>query len=164
MKKPGNPSKKTGRAGKAPSAAGKRRPVDCRRFTGYKPCFPGKVCAPDCVDFDPIGTKILIVNLDAMGNVLVTTSILAAIKRKYPTSHISWITLKNAAPLLINNPLIDEIYLWEPESRLILQHMTFDVALNVDKSQALRRLHRERRRRGEAGVRASSQRLRRPAQ
>ncbi len=135
MKKPGTPSKKTARAGKTPFAAGERRPVDCRRFTGYKPCFPGKVCAPDCADFDPIGTKILIVNLDAMGNVLVTTSVLAAIKRKYPTSRIGWITLKNAAPLLLNNPFIDEIYQWEPESRLILQHMTFDVALNVDKSR-----------------------------
>ncbi|MCX5754286.1 MAG: lipopolysaccharide heptosyltransferase family protein [Candidatus Krumholzibacteria bacterium] len=111
------------------------RPVDCRRFTGYKPCLPGKVCGAKCVDFDPIGAKILIVNLDAMGNVLVTTSILPAIKRKYPTSRISWITLKNAAPLLLNNLFIDEIYSWEPESRLILQHMTFDAAFNVDKSR-----------------------------
>lgn len=135
MKKPGSPSKKPARDPKRSNAAGKNKPVDCRRFTGYKPCFPGKACGADCVDFDPIGTKILIVNLDAMGNVLVTTSILAAIKRKYPTSRIGWITLKNAAPLLLNNPLIDEIYLWEPESRLILQHMMFDVALNVDKSR-----------------------------
>jgi ADP-heptose:LPS heptosyltransferase len=128
MKKPIHDPKKS-------KAAGKPRPVDCRRFTGYKPCSPGKRCGADCVDFDPIGTKVLIVNLDAMGNVLVTTSILPAIKRKYPSSHISWITLKNAAPLLLNNPLIDAMYPWEPESWLVLQHMTFDVAFNVDKSQ-----------------------------
>ena len=70
-----------------------------------------------------------------MGNVLVTTSILPAIKRKYPSSHISWITLKNAAPLLLNNPSVDAIYPWEPESWLMLQHMTFDAAFNVDKSR-----------------------------
>ena len=135
MKKPAGPSKKPARDSKRSNAAGKRKPVDCRRFTGYKPCFPGKRCGVDCVDFDPIGTRILIVNLDAMGNVLVTTSILPAIKRKYPSSHISWITLKNAVPLLFNNPFVDAIYPWEPESWLVLQHLTFDAAFNVDKSR-----------------------------
>lgn len=113
----------------------KASPEGCKHFNGYKPCFPDTRCYEDCVDFDPIGTKILIVNLDAMGNVLVTTSILPAIKRKYPQSHITWITLKNAAPLLQNNPHLDKVYLWEPESWLILQHLSFDVVLNVDKSQ-----------------------------
>jgi len=110
-------------------------PPACKHFTGYKPCFPNTNCLEECVRFDPIGTKILIVNLDAMGNVLVTTSILPAIKRKYPQSHVTWITLKNAAPLLANNPLIDCVYLWEPESWLILRHIRFDVIMNVDKSQ-----------------------------
>jgi heptosyltransferase-2 len=70
-----------------------------------------------------------------MGNVLVTTSLLPAIKRKYPDSHITWITLRNACPLLLNNPLIDRVFLWEPESWLILQQLQFDVVMNVDKSQ-----------------------------
>lgn len=99
---------------------------DCKHFTGYKPCFPDTRCYQECVDFSPIGTKILIVNLDAMGNVLVTTSLLPAIKRKYPKSHITWITLKNAAPLLQNNPYLDRVYVWEPESWLVLQQMKFD--------------------------------------
>lgn len=111
------------------------RPPACKHFTGYKPCFPDTDCLEECVRFDPVGTKVLIVNLDAMGNVLVTTSILPAIKRKYPESHITWITLKNAAPLLANNPLIDRVFLWEPESWLILRHIEFDVVMNVDKSQ-----------------------------
>jgi ADP-heptose:LPS heptosyltransferase len=107
----------------------------CKHFNGYKPCFPGVNCLEECKQDDPIGTRILIVNLDAMGNVLVTTSILPAIKRKYPQSTLYWITLKNAAPLLRHNPLIDRVYLWEPESWLVLGQMTFDVVLNVDKSQ-----------------------------
>jgi ADP-heptose:LPS heptosyltransferase len=108
---------------------------DCKRFTGYKPCHPGENCLNGCVDPNPVGTRILIVNLDAMGNVLVTTSVLPALKRKYPRSHISWITLKNAAPLLYHNPLLDRVFVWEPESWLILGGMRFDVVLNVDKSQ-----------------------------
>jgi heptosyltransferase-2 len=69
-----------------------------------------------------------------MGNVLVTTSILPALKRLYPQSHISWITLKNAAPLLAHNPYVDRVHLWEPEQWLILQSLKFDLLLNVDKS------------------------------
>ncbi len=108
---------------------------DCKHFTGYKPCYPATQCYKECVNNDPIGTRILIINLDAMGNVLVTTSLLPAIKRKYPQSHISWITLKNAFPLLQNNPLLDRILVWEPENWLILQQQHFDIVLNVDKSQ-----------------------------
>jgi heptosyltransferase-2 len=70
-----------------------------------------------------------------MGNVLVTTSLLPAIKRKYPKSHITWITLRNAYLLLQNNPYVDRVFVWEPESWLVLQQLQFDVVMNVDKSQ-----------------------------
>jgi ADP-heptose:LPS heptosyltransferase len=108
---------------------------DCKRFTGYKPCFPQTRCYEACVNPDPIGTRILVVNLDAMGNVLVTTSILPSLKRKYPVSRIYWITLKNAYKLIENNPYLDGAFVWEPESWLVLQQMQFDLVLNVDKSQ-----------------------------
>ncbi len=108
---------------------------DCKRFTGYKPCFPGTACYKECVDHSPIGKKILIVNLDAMGAVVQTTAMLPAIKRKYPDSHITWITLKNAYRLLDNNPYLDAVYVWEPESWLILQQMEFDVLYQTDKTK-----------------------------
>jgi ADP-heptose:LPS heptosyltransferase len=108
---------------------------ECKHFTGYKPCVPGEVCYERCAEPDPIGKRILIVNLDAMGNVLVTTALLPALKRKYPSSTISWITLPNAAPLLRHLPGLDRIYLWEPETWLILGAMRFDLVLNIDKSR-----------------------------
>ena len=116
----------------------RRRPIaipDCKTFSGYKPCYPGTVCTDRCVRPDPVGRRILIVNLDAMGNVLVTTALLPLLKRKYPVSTVSWITLPNAAPLLEHNPHLDRIYVWEPESWLILAQMKFDLVLNVDKSR-----------------------------
>jgi len=70
-----------------------------------------------------------------MGNVLVTTSILAPLKRRYPSSHISWITLPSAAPLLDHVTGLDRVYRWEPETWLILQQLQYDVVLNVDKSR-----------------------------
>jgi len=107
---------------------------DCKHFTGYKPCFPDTNCMEKCVDPRPRGTKILIINLEAMGNVLVTTTLLSAIKRKYPESTVYWITLGNAAPLLLYNQCIDKVFVWEPESWLVLQALQFDLVMNIDKS------------------------------
>ncbi len=108
---------------------------ECQHFTGYKPCFPGTTCYKGCVDHEPIGKRILIVNLDAMGAVVQTTSMLPAIKRKYLNSHISWITLKNAYRLLDNNPYLDDVYIWEPENWMILQQMEFDILYQTDKTK-----------------------------
>ncbi len=123
---------------KKKSAKKKRQPAiripDCKRFTGYKPCFPGTACYKECADPNPFGKKILIINLDAMGAVLQTTAMLPAIKRKYPQSHISWITLKNAYRLLENNSYLDRVYVWEPESWLVLQNIEFDIVYSTDKS------------------------------
>jgi heptosyltransferase-2 len=109
---------------------------DCKRFTGYKPCFPGHNCLEEgCKDNIPIGTKILIINLDAMGDVLMTTAQLSALKRKFPESTVYWITLKNASPLLANNRLIDYVYEYNFESYSVLNQIQFDYVLNADKSK-----------------------------
>ena len=106
---------------------------DCKRFTGYKPCEPYKQCE-GCQDRVPTGVHILLINLDALGDVLVTTAILPALKRKYPQSTIRWLTRRNALPLLLNNSYLDEILEWNDENRLILQAMKFDLVLNADKN------------------------------
>jgi len=108
----------------------------CKRFSGYKPCFPDHNCWKDgCKENIAVGIKILIINLDAMGDVLMTTAQLPALKRKFPESTIYWITLKNAAPLLFNNPLIDHVFTFDASSIMIVQQMKFDYVMNVDKSQ-----------------------------
>ena len=71
--------------------------TDCKHFPGNKPCIPskteGKKC-DDCNYYNPVDFKILIIKLDATGDVLRTTSILPALKREYPKSHITWLTKK----------------------------------------------------------------------
>ena len=107
----------------------------CKRFTGYKPCFPDHNCYEDgCKDCIPMGVKILLINLDAMGDILMTTAQLPGIKRKFPESTIYWITLKSTAPLLENNPLVDMVFHYDFESVSILSNMEFDYVMNVDKS------------------------------
>jgi heptosyltransferase-2 len=108
----------------------------CKKFTGYKPCYPDHNCWTDgCKDNIAIGTKILIINFDAMGDVLMTTAQLPALKRKYPESTIHWITLGNAAALLLNNPFVDQVFVYQAESLSIISQIEYDLVLNVDKSQ-----------------------------
>lgn len=108
---------------------------NCKRFTGYKPCFPGRNCIEEgCIDRVPIGTKILIINLDAMGDILMTTAQLHGLKRKFPESTVYWVTLKSTIPLLQNNPLIDKAMPYDFETISILSQMEFDYVMNVDKS------------------------------
>lgn len=112
----------------------KARIPDCRLFSGYKPCLPYKTCE-GCPDPQPVGKKILIINLDNIGAVLMTTAQLPAIKRAYPESTIFWLTQKMCLPVLENNPYLHEVFAWDDENRLILQAMSFDLILNADKNR-----------------------------
>jgi len=107
---------------------------DCKKFNGYKPCEPYKLCE-NCTDVEPQGFRILIINLDALGDVLMTTALLPAIKEKYPISTIRWITIPLAKPLLENNPLIDEIIPYSQESLFWLQHLEFDLVISCDRDR-----------------------------
>ena len=108
---------------------------NCKNFNGYKPCHSDHNCFINgCKELNPVGTKILIVNLDAMGDVLMTTAQLPSLKRKYPQSTIYWITLKIASGLLENNSYIDRVLTYDFESLSILQSLEFDLVMNVDKS------------------------------
>jgi ADP-heptose:LPS heptosyltransferase len=112
--------------------------TDCKYFPGNKPCKPskteGKKC-DDCNYYEPVEFKILIIKLDATGDVLRTTSILPALKRKYPNSYITWLTKRNAKELFSNNSFVDELYLFEDNdtiARLMVEK--FNLLLHPDAS------------------------------
>jgi ADP-heptose:LPS heptosyltransferase len=107
--------------------------IDCRHFNGYKPCRPGWLCQ-GCKKREPRGARILIINLDALGAVLMTTALLPAIKRQDPKSTVHWVTLPAAVPLLQNNPHIDRIWPYDFETVTILQAMSFDKVYSIDKA------------------------------
>lgn len=108
----------------------------CKNYSGYKPCKPYYNCLENgCADENTkIGTKILIISLDALGNVLDNTPLLHAIKRKFPVSTIYWITLPNAEKILWYNHIIDKVFTWTDENRMILKNIEFDYVMNADKS------------------------------
>ncbi|MDL1988632.1 MAG: hypothetical protein LWX08_13480 [Deltaproteobacteria bacterium] len=53
--------------------------------------------------------KFLIIKTEALGDVLRTTSILSGLKKRYPGSHITWLTAPNAIDLILHHPLINKI-------------------------------------------------------
>lgn len=108
--------------------------IDCRLFTGYKPCRFKRSC-DFCPHYDPVAERIAIVSLEAMGAVLRATCLLPVIKRKYPNCFITWITLKNAAPLLTENPHIDELIVLDSFHQSLIFQKSFDIAYGVDKSK-----------------------------
>lgn len=112
--------------------------TDCFFFKNDVPCSwhknNGVTCA-DCEYYEGIRGRILIIKLDAIGDVMRTTFILPALKRAYPASHITWITRANALQVLENNPLINEAIAYEsPDCQLCLATTDFDLCLSLDPS------------------------------
>ena len=111
---------------------------DCKFFPGDKPCKhhkqEGIVCS-DCSHYSPKGTMILIVKLDAIGDVLRTTSVLHALKNKYPDSYITWLTKSNASGIFKNNGFVDEVLRYEDaHTAAVLSRVHYDVVINLDPS------------------------------
>jgi heptosyltransferase-2 len=75
--------------------------------------------------------KIIIIKLDAAGDVLRTTSLLPAIKKKFGDSSITWITKKKSFNILSSNKLIDEIHFDIGHLENIYAEK-FDIAINLD--------------------------------
>lgn len=128
---------------------------DCLHFFGDRPCFPNKeygvfcdncsyyekdynitaefpaVPLPPPAGFDEGEKKIIIVKLDAVGDVLRTTSILPSLKEKYTDSSVTWITKERSFEVLKDNEMIDEIYFDSDELEHVYNDL-FDIAINLD--------------------------------
>jgi heptosyltransferase-2 len=112
--------------------------LDCRFFYGDKPCkfnkTEGIVC-DGCNYYNPINMKILIVKLDAIGDVLRTTSILPPLRKKYPDAFITWCTKSNATQLFTNNDFVDEIITFEEDAFFRINAEEYDIVINLDTSK-----------------------------
>lgn len=108
--------------------------TSCRHFNGYKPCSKNLVCARGaCGFYESVQTRILVVHLEALGAVLRSTSLIPAIRRKYPKAQITWVT-KSPAHHLLQGLDIDRVLGIGQEDLLRLEALQFDVGLIVDKS------------------------------
>jgi heptosyltransferase-2 len=125
-----------------PQNAGEARPggeareiaFDCRFFLGDRPCVwhkaTGVLCT--CDHYQKIEQRLLIIKLDAMGDVLRTTALLPVLTVAHPGVAITWITRRESRPLLERNPFITEILEYGEDALVQLQTRTFDRVINLD--------------------------------
>ncbi len=111
---------------------------NCKYFPGDRPCKFHKaenIICSDCPHFVEKGEIILIIKLDAIGDVLRTTSILHSLKAKHPDSFIVWLTKENAKDIFELNHYVDEVKTLEsPELLSDLSLIKFDIVINLDPS------------------------------
>jgi ADP-heptose:LPS heptosyltransferase len=109
---------------------------DCRHFPGDRPCSFNKsegVMCDSCPHYEVASIRILIIKLDAVGDVLRTTAILHGLTERYRGSEISWVTRQSALPLFENNTLVHRVLAYEStEAVLHCSEESFDLAINLD--------------------------------
>lgn len=111
--------------------------LDCRYFRGDKPCKyaqGGPGGCGNCAYYSPMGTRILIVKLDALGDVARTTTLLPALHNTYNPVHITWLVAPEGIELLEDNPLVDVFLPYDPASLERLRVEKFDIVLSLDKA------------------------------
>jgi ADP-heptose:LPS heptosyltransferase len=108
---------------------------DCRHFRGDLPCRPNKtdgyVC-DGCPVYAPVTSRILIIKLGAIGDVIRTTPLLRRLRQERPGCYITWLTL---TPAILPQGEIEEILKLDFASTLQLQAREFDVVINLDKEK-----------------------------
>jgi ADP-heptose:LPS heptosyltransferase len=105
--------------------------MDCRHYLGDRPCGHQEQCR--CRRYEPMGYRVLIIKLGALGDVVRTTCVLPTLKRMFPQSHITWTSSDSGVRILKNHPLIDRWVEFDAEGILILTGQKFDLVLSLDK-------------------------------
>lgn len=109
--------------------------IDCKYYLGGRPCkfhkLDKRLC-DDCENYEKVGKRILIVKLDALGDVLRTTSILPSLNNKFPDSQITWVTKDNAKILLENNSLVNRILSVDGNYLSAILNEEFDIGICLD--------------------------------
>lgn len=109
--------------------------LDCRNYRGERPCSAGiqGFCPPACPQYNPMGQRILIIKLGALGDVIRTAALLPGLKECWPHSHITWVSRPGGVRMLANHPLIDRRLPFEAETLCHLERERFDLCVSLDK-------------------------------
>ena len=107
---------------------------DCRHWRSDRPCVWHKREGLECVchRYDPVRERILIVKLDAMGDVLRSTCVLPGLRERHAAASIDWITRSESVPLFRENPLVDRVIPYGADALLALAVGEYDHVINLD--------------------------------
>jgi len=104
---------------------------DCKHYLGDRPCKHKQRCR--CSHYAPMGHRIAVIKLGALGDVVRTACLLPTLKREYPASHITWVSKPDGVRILEGHPQIDRRMVFDAETMLALPQQRFDLVLSVDK-------------------------------
>ncbi len=127
-----------GGANPAPVIGGRWLKLDCCEFRGDRPCAAGVqgVCPADCAHYRPMGQRILVIKVGALGDVIRTAALLPGLKEAWPQSQITWVTQDSGVRMLANHPQIDRLLPFGAQTACHLEHERFDLCLSLDKEAA----------------------------
>lgn len=108
--------------------------TDCRHWRGDRPCVfhkrEGVEC--ECLHYDKVLQRVLVIKLDAMGDVLRSTCVLPGIRQRFPAASVEWVTRLESTPLLAENPLVDRVIPYGPDALVALSACRYDWVINLD--------------------------------
>lgn len=106
--------------------------ADCRHYLGDRPCIHNRLCN-GCPHYHPYQSRIVVIKLGALGDVIRTLSLIPGLRRRHPEAHITWVTLPNAHRMLSEHTGIDRLLTFDGITALRLAQENFDLAINLDK-------------------------------
>lgn len=90
----------------------------------------------------PVPKHILILRFSSIGDIVLTTPILRAIKIKYPDCKISYMVKRNFKTIIEDHPLVDQILFYDDHksASALLANQDFDWVVDLHKNLRTRRL------------------------
>jgi heptosyltransferase-2 len=109
---------------------------DCRHFRGDVPCRPHKEygvhCSQEgrnCKYYEHTDSRILIIKLGAVGDVIRTTPLLTRLKKEYPNAKIFWLT---QTPEVVPS-IVDRVFKADALALAYITSVDYILAINLDK-------------------------------
>lgn len=106
----------------------------CRHWRADRPCAfhkkDGVEC--ECHHYDKVAERVLVIKLDAMGDVLRSTCVLPWIRQRFRSAWIEWVTRPESTSLLHGNPLVDRVITYGTDALLALSVTPYHWVVNLD--------------------------------
>ncbi|MCL5271619.1 MAG: glycosyltransferase family 9 protein [bacterium] len=109
--------------------------LDCRLYRGDRPCAWHRLCEA-CPHYEPMGPRVLIIKLGALGDVVRTACLLPGLAARPEPPHVTWLTSPAARPLVERMPGVHRVLDFTPETFAHLRVEAFDTVLSLDKEPA----------------------------
>jgi heptosyltransferase-2 len=109
--------------------------LDCIHYRGDRPCDFHRLCE-ECPHYAPMGPRVLIVKLGALGDVLRTGCLLPTLAAQSEPAYVTWVTSAAARPLVERMPGVHRVLTFDFESTAHLLVERFDMVISLDKEPA----------------------------